>query len=160
MNHRDGTAIVRMDERTRNTIVIIVCIIVAVLVISVILSLMGIIHNPNPPSTLLGYLTAAVIGGAALVLSLLRDCVVLFPDASIVVKRNLSPSRRLERREIVARRVNPAGWRRGFYHVLITANGDEVKLPPYLEHNPDFQSWLKTIPLRSSLARRSEPEWR
>jgi len=66
------------------------------------------------------------------------------------VKRGLSRSRRLESSEIVGRRVNPAGWRRAFYHVLITAQGDEVKLPPYLEHNAKFLSWLKTVPLHPS----------
>ncbi|HEU5337373.1 MAG TPA: hypothetical protein VFU27_15495 [Terriglobales bacterium] len=154
MNHRDGSTVIRMDERTRNTVAIIVCIIVAVLLISVILSLLGIIHNPNSPSVLVGYLTVAILGGAALVLSLFRDCVVLFPDASIVVKRNLMPSRRLQAKQIVARRVTPAGWRKAFCHVLITAKGDEVKLPAYLERNPQFQSWLDGIPLRSSPAGR------
>ena len=150
MNHRDGSIVVRTDQRTRNTIVTIVSAIAFLCSISVSLSLMGIIHNPHPRSELLGYLAVFILGSAALILSLLRGCVILLPDGGIVVKRGLSPSRRLECSEIVGRQVNPAGWRRGFYHILITAEGDEVTLPPYLEHNAKFLNWLRAIPLRPS----------
>jgi hypothetical protein len=72
MNHRDGSIVVRTDQRTRNTIVTIVGAIALVCSISGILSFIGIIHNPNPPSDLLGYLAVFILGSGALILSVLR----------------------------------------------------------------------------------------
>jgi hypothetical protein len=76
---------------------------------------------------------------AALIVSVFRGRVVLYPDG-IEVTRNLSPSHLMARSDIVGRYVVPGGWRRAPYHVLITQDRSELKLPPYLENNKAFRA--------------------
>jgi hypothetical protein len=147
MNHWSGGTVIRIDRRTRSTMTVIICIIVTVFILIGILNFAGVIHNPNPPSTLVGIVVGAIVAGVAGIISLYRSRVVLHPQG-IDVTRFLSGSRRLARGEIVARRLSPGGWHRAPFHVLIAQDGKEVKLPPYLEHSTDFQRWIEGIPLQ------------
>jgi hypothetical protein len=36
-------------------------------------------------------------------------------------------------------------WRSMSYHILITRDGHEMKLPPYLGRNPEFQQWISNL---------------
>jgi hypothetical protein len=56
------------------------------------LSLRGVIHNPNPPAMLLGLAGIGIAGIGALIVSPFRSRVVLHPDA-IAVTSNLAPTR-------------------------------------------------------------------
>src|SRR5205807_1065973 len=111
MKRQAGGTVVRIDRRTRSTMAIIVLILVALFILLGILNFAGVIHNPNPPSTLIAIVATAIMAGVAGILSLYRSRVVLHPQG-IAVTRFLSRSRRLARSEIVARRLNPGGWRR------------------------------------------------
>ena len=144
MNQQTGAAVIRIDRRTRAVITILWCVIVGVVAVSTILSLTDGIHKVKAPSELAVSL-GMMIFGAANILGVLRSQVVLYPEG-IEVRRYLLPSRRVERIEIVARRSSPSGWRRAPYHVLIMRGGNEIKLPPYLEHNAVLQNWMQSIP--------------
>jgi len=147
MNHEIGGTVIRKDRRVRVAITSVWCVIAGVVAASTILSLPGGIHKLNALGKLAVPLGMTVFC-AANVLGVLRSRVVLRPN-DIEVRSYLSPSHRVERMEIVARRVSPAGWRRPPYHVLITRGGNEIRLPTYLEHNAVLQRWIKSIPLES-----------
>ncbi len=147
MRDQVSGTVIRVDPKTRIVIATSACVITGVIVVGGVLSLTGFIHNQNPPSTLLGIMSVGIAGGGALIFSVFRSRVVLYPDG-IEVSRNLSPSLLVTRSDIVARYVVPSGWRRAPYHVLITRHRREVKLPPYLENNKAFRNWMSTIPLR------------
>jgi hypothetical protein len=147
MNQQTGATVIRIDRRTRTIITGFWCVIVGVVAASTILSLTEGSHKVNAPSKLAVSL-GMMIFGAANILGVLRSRVVLHPEG-IQVRRCLLPSRRVERIEIVARRTSRAGWRRPPCHVLITRGGNEIKLPPYLQHSAVLQNWLKSIPLES-----------
>jgi hypothetical protein len=145
--------VIRVDRRTRTTITLYMASVTGFMVLLALLSLTGVVHNPNPPSTLAGFALAAISGFGLLVFILDRSRVVLYPDG-IEVTRAPWPPRRVARADIVARRMRPGGWRRPAYHILITTDGDEVSLPAHLEHNAAFEAWLKGIPLQSRMRRR------
>lgn len=138
--------IIRTDPRTRKVETTYLAGIICVIAVIGALALSGVIHNDNPPSTIAAMMAAMIAGLAALLVRLHRDHVVLRADGIDVV-RAFWPTRHLARADIVARRVHPGGWRSALYHILITRDGGEVSLPPYLEHNPELQAWLKAIPL-------------
>ncbi len=145
--------IVRTDLRTRKTVTTIVSIFLIVVALAVVLSILGVIRNPNPPSTLVAIAAALVTGGTLLIASIERGRVILGPDA-VEVRGAVWPARRIGRSDIVGRRFHGAGWRSPMYHILVTRQGREVRLPPYLEHNRALQQWLATIPLMSTKTRR------
>jgi hypothetical protein len=145
--------VIRMDPRTRTTITVYMAAVTGLMVFLALLSLTGVVHNPNPPSSLAGIALAAIAGFGILVFILDRSRVVLYPDG-IEVTRLLWPSRRVARVDIISRRMHPAGWRSTAYHIVLTSDGHEVSLPSHLEHNPVFDAWLKTIPLQSRIRRR------
>jgi hypothetical protein len=140
-----------MDEKTRHVMTVCVSIVSGVIAVSAILSLAGVIRNPNPPTTLAGIAIFAVGANFAYIWGLKRSRVVLHPE-SIEVTRFLSRSRRVVRSDIVARR---RGGRRARYDILITRDGNEVKLPPYLKHSTTFQTWRSAIPLQRRYERKT-----
>jgi hypothetical protein len=146
-----GDSVVRIDRRTRISIAIYMSVVAGLFIFVAALSLLGVVHNRTPPSTTVGIAIAALTGYGALMVWIFRSRVALRAD-SIEVTRVLWPSRRVARTDIVARRMHPSGWRSAPYHILITRDGREVSLPPYLEHNAALRSWLANIPLASSLS--------
>ena len=156
MNDRTDGRVIRMDRRTRTTITVYMSVITGLMIFLAALSLTGVVHNPNPPSTIAGFAIVTIAGYSVLMFILARSRVALYPDG-IEVTRLLWPSRRVARADITARRVNPSGWRRPPYHILITQDGREVKLPPYLEHSAALQSWLADIPLASRMRLKGGP---
>jgi hypothetical protein len=145
--------VIRIDRRTRNTIRAYASVVTGVMLLLAALSLTGVVHNPNPPSSIAGIAVVTIAGFGVLLFILARSCVVLHEDG-IDVTRRLWPLRRVARADIVARRMHSGGWRSAPYHILILRDGSEVSLPPYLEHSTALQDWLRTIPLESKRRRR------
>jgi hypothetical protein len=85
---------------------------IAIIVGGLTLSLTGVIHNPNPPSTLIALGLGVIALVALLLVNITRARVVLEAD-HIEVTRSIWPTRRIDCSDIVARRVHPAGWRAG-----------------------------------------------
>jgi len=146
-DHSGGTAI-KTDPKTRRVVTSYVYIVVGVIVGIVALSLGGVFDVPRDPTIVVAIGIVAIACGEGLVFSLARGQVVLHADR-IDVKRYLWPTRQVARLEIVTRRTHPGAWRSAPYHILITRDGNEVKLPPYLEHSTELQTWLAGIPLAS-----------
>lgn len=142
---RDGT-VLRVDRKTRRVITSITAAIVLGVATATVLSLEGIIRNRNPPAALVAIALSFVVGGGLMVVSISRARVVLHPDA-IVIVRGLAPPRRLARADVAGRRLSPSAWHSPPHHVLITRDGAEVNLPPYIEHSRQLQAWLAETPL-------------
>lgn len=140
-----GPHTLRMSKATRLACVIGACMLVALVAGGGGLSAIGVIHNPNPPASLVMMGTGVVAVAAFIVVAALRNQVTLYPD-TIEVVRNLSPMRRLARSEIVGRRL-VRGSRANYYYVLICRDGDVVKLPSLLEYNKAFHAWMADIPM-------------
>jgi hypothetical protein len=111
------------------------------------LSITGVNHSQNSASTVASWAATIVAGLGALLAVVQRSRVVLRSDG-IDVTRNLWPTRRLARADIVGRRVH-SGPKSGSYNVLIMRNGDQIALPPYLEHSVALRAWLEEVPLSS-----------
>lgn len=152
-DHSDGTTI-RTDPNTRRVITSYVSIVVGVIVGIVVLSLAGVFHVQRAPAIDAAIAIVAIASGGGLVFGLARGQVVLYADR-IDVKRYLWPTRQVPRLEIIERRTHPGAWRSAPYHILMTRDGNEVKLPPYLEHSTELQTWLAGIPLASRKYSRS-----
>src|SRR5437016_1157804 len=86
MKRQAGGTVVRIDRRTRSTMAIIVLILVALFILLGILNFAGVIHNPNPPSTLIAIVATAIMAGVAGILSLYRSRVVLHPQGIEVTR--------------------------------------------------------------------------
>jgi hypothetical protein len=144
MADADGI-VVRMDPQTRHKILGLTAAIVAVVVIGVALSLAGVIRNPHPRRDLLALVAVFLAGAALQVFVLLRARVVLYPDR-LEVMRGLLPARSVPLAGVVGWTVIPAGYRRPPRYVLVLQDDDEVWLPPYLERNAAFRTWLARVP--------------
>jgi hypothetical protein len=142
----DGV-VVRVDQKTRKVMTICICVIVGLLVLAVIGGQMARAH-PQPPEQAWIFSIATIAFGVLGILRVNRSHVVLYEDGIEVVLFPWRP-RRLTRLEIASRFFHPAGWRRAAYHVLVTQNGERVKLPPYLQNNAALRTWLKSVKLLS-----------
>ncbi len=144
---RDEGIVVRIDHQTRTMVSVIVGMVAGVFVVSAILSFASVVSNSPSQATAAGMAVLAVAAGTAHIFSLARSRVALHPEC-IEVTRYLRPTVRVPRSEIVARRSSPQAGRRWPYDALVLRNGSEVKVPPYLEDNAEFERWLQTVPLR------------
>jgi hypothetical protein len=148
-------AVVRVNRKTRMTITIYASLIVGIIVAVTLLSATGVIHKSSPTLLAVGFPVLALTWALSLIVGLHRGRVVLLDD-TIEVAQFLWPTRRILRNDIATRYFHPGGWRRSAYHVLITREGDPVRLPSYLESNSTFQAFLADIPLRQ-LRHRAAP---
>ena len=135
----------RVSKEARQASVTGACMIVAVVIGSGGLSAMGVIHNPNPPATLVMMGTGVVAVAAFIIIAAQRSRVILYPDA-IEVVRNVAPVRRLARADIVGRRL-VRGSRFSYYYVLISRDGTVVSLPSLLKYDKAFHAWMADIPM-------------
>ncbi len=149
MDDQRAGVVLRISPDTRRTLIAIFTAILTIVIVGLVLSLMNVIHNPNPSGQMIGLTLIFVVGGMLLILGIVRSRVVLHPDR-IEVTRNLSPTRTIARADIVARRLHPYAWRGSAYYIFITRDGKEVSLPPYLEHGKVLQQWMADIPLAST----------
>jgi hypothetical protein len=141
--------VVRVDRRTRQVITKYIGAVVSVLVGVAIASQTKLVRHPRPPADAATFAIAAVAVGAFAVLRLNRNRVVLYDDGIEVVRYPWRP-RRLARLDIATRHFHPGGWRQAPYHILVTREGESVKLPPYLENNAALRAWLKDVPPATS----------
>ena len=139
--------VVRVNRKARMTMTIYASLCVGIIFAVALLSATGVIHKASPTLVVVGLPVLALTWALSLIVGLHRGRVVLL-DGTIEVTQFLSPTRRILRNDIVTRYFHPGGWRRSAYYVLITRDGDSVRLPSYLESNSTFQAFLAGIPLR------------
>lgn len=139
--------VLRIDRRTRTVLTGILRFVAGVGFAGGILSLTGVIHNPNPPRETAAMALILIAAPAMFIAGVHRSRVVVNPDA-IEVTRYLGPTRRVLLADIVAREWHPSGYRSAPFHILITRDGRRVSLPPYLEHPAVLQAVLRDIPLQ------------
>jgi hypothetical protein len=134
----------RVTRGTRRAVDAVAGLVVVVVVGGLIASLTGVIRNPNSQAFL--WLLAISIAAGAFFLALsVHRRQVLLSVASIQVT-NLLGSRTMRREEITARRMGRV-YRGGSRYVLISRDGKELGLPPYVEYDKAFHAWMKAIPL-------------
>jgi hypothetical protein len=111
------------------------------------LHLFGVMKNPMSPLTL-ALTDVFVIVGATWAFLRANRRVILYDDAIEVAGPFLT--RKLSRSEILGRRMGKLAWQAGggSYYIIVPVDGSkkELKLPPFLNVDEFFFTWMKAIP--------------
>lgn len=148
MQPEPAVVVVRRKAKDTKVMCVLFGVLTAAVLLILVLSQAGIIRNQLTPFGRVAAAAAAVAAYGILVADCLRSRVTLDRD-QITVTRGLMPTRTIQRRDVIARRIT--GYPGGPHSpILILKDEREIMLPPYLESNPHLTAWLRQLTYRRS----------
>ena len=148
MQPEPAVVVVRRNAKDTRVLCVVFGVVTAAILLVLALSQIGVIRNQLTPVGRVAAAVAVIAAYGILVVDCLRSRVTLYQD-HITVTRGLMPTRTINRRDVIARRLT--GYPGGPHPpILILKDEREIMLPPYLESNPYLAAWLRQLTYRRS----------